>query len=105
MTAYIEVGLAWLLKNAKGRDEKSFYTRPAFADFPTPTIELTSPDCGPDGSRLAVEYTYDGKNRIPALKWSASPELRSKVKEWLLLVEDPDAPMSTPNLHGYACPQ
>ena len=31
MTAVLEVGLSWLLQNAKGHDDKLFYTTPAFA--------------------------------------------------------------------------
>jgi phosphatidylethanolamine-binding protein (PEBP) family uncharacterized protein len=101
MTALIEVTFAYLLKNAKGHDAKSFYTRPAFAEHPTPTIELTSPDCGPNDSRLAVDYTYDGTGRFPELQWSAPEDVRAKTKEWLLVSEDPDAPLPTPNLHGW----
>jgi phosphatidylethanolamine-binding protein (PEBP) family uncharacterized protein len=100
MTAYIEVTLAWLFQNAKGRDAKSFYTRPAFAECPKPTIEVTSPDCGPDGARLAREYTYDGTGRFPQLSWTAPPEMAPKVREWLLVSEDPDAPLPTPIIHG-----
>ncbi|KAJ3502035.1 hypothetical protein NM208_g16810 [Fusarium decemcellulare] len=52
MTAYIEVAASWLFKNAKGRDAKAFFTSPAFASHPEPTLPITSPDCGQDGATL-----------------------------------------------------
>ncbi|KAI8634604.1 PEBP-like protein [Xylariaceae sp. FL1651] len=98
--AILEVTLAWLFKNAKGRDEKSFYTRPALASFQEQTITVTSPDCGATGSRFDVDYTHDGTGKFPALQWTAPPEITAQVKEWLLVSEDPDAPLPTPIAHG-----
>ncbi|CAJ2506188.1 Uu.00g003180.m01.CDS01 [Anthostomella pinea] len=100
MTAMLEVSLAWLFKNAKGRDAKAFYTRPALAGFAEQTITVTSPDCGATNATLAVDYTADGAGKFPALQWAAPPELEGRVREWLLVSEDPDAPLPTPICHG-----
>ncbi|KAI0195330.1 phosphatidylethanolamine-binding protein [Xylaria flabelliformis] len=96
----LEVTLSWLFANAKGRDAKSFFTRPALAGFPEQSITVTSPDCGVSGSRFKVDYTHDGDGKFPALQWSAPPEITSQVKQWLLVSEDPDAPLPTPIIHG-----
>ncbi|KAI0816291.1 PEBP-like protein [Xylaria sp. FL0064] len=98
--AIIEVTLSWLFANAKGRDAKSFYTRPALASFTEQSITVTSPDCGASGSKLPIEYTHDGGGKFPALQWSAPPSITDQVKEWLLVSEDPDAPLPTPIIHG-----
>ncbi|KAI1191275.1 PEBP-like protein [Nemania serpens] len=98
--AVLEVVLSRLFANAKGRDAKSFYTRPALASFTEQSITVTSPDCGASGSKLGVDYTHDGRGKFPALKWSARPEIAAQVKEWLLVSEDPDAPLPTPIIHG-----
>lgn len=100
MTAYIEVTLSWLFKNQKGRDAKSFYTNPAFANHKEQTIDITSPDCGPSPAALSVEYTHDGAGKIPSLEWKAPGSIAASVKEWLLVSEDPDAPLPTPIAHG-----
>ncbi|KAJ7302928.1 phosphatidylethanolamine-binding protein [Mycena albidolilacea] len=100
MKPIVEVTLSWLLKNAKGRDAKCFYNRPAFAKHPEQTIEVTSPDCGPTDAQLGMEYTADGSGRFPALEWTAPPVISDKVKQWLLVSEDPDAPLPTPIAHG-----
>ncbi|KAI9873440.1 MAG: hypothetical protein M1830_000413, partial [Pleopsidium flavum] len=55
---FLEYGLSRLFINFKGRDEKLFIKGPAFADFPEPTLPITSPDCGPSGSSMKPN-TYD----------------------------------------------
>jgi phosphatidylethanolamine-binding protein (PEBP) family uncharacterized protein len=104
MTAIIEVTLAYLFQNAKGRDNKLFFRGPAFADFKEPTISLASPDCGETDATLAKEYTADGGGRIPTLEWKAPEDIAPRVREWLLVSEDPDAPLPTPIAHGSAVP-
>ncbi|KAI0887471.1 PEBP-like protein [Annulohypoxylon maeteangense] len=101
MTALLEVSLAWLFKNAKGRDDKSFFKTPAFADFEgKQEITVTAPDIGPVNSVLGVEYTSDGIGKFPSLRWEAPPQIADQVKEWLLVSEDPDVPLPTPICHG-----
>lgn len=100
MTAILEVTAAYFLKNQKGRDAKSFYTTPAFADFKEPTIEIMSLDCGASPATLAVDYTADGSGKFPILEWKEPEGIAPSVKEWLLVAEDPDAPLPTPICHG-----
>ncbi|KAJ9152018.1 PEBP-like protein [Pleurostoma richardsiae] len=100
MTAVIEATLSWLFKNARGRDEKSFFKGPAFAEHKEPTITITSPDCGETGVTLSKEYIAEGGGKIPSLEWRTPDDIASSVKEWLLFVEDPDAPLPTPIAHG-----
>lgn len=104
MSDLIEVGLSWAFKNARGRDEKSFYRSPAFAQFPQPTIEITSPDNGAGSlsapAQLKKEHSADGVGTFPSLAWRTPQDLEGKVQEWLLVVEDPDAPLPTPIAHG-----
>ena len=99
-TGIIEVALSYVLKNAKGRDAKCFTKGPAFSSLPEPTISITSLDCGDTNSTMPVEYTHDGSGRFPTLEWSAPDNLAPLVKEWLLVCEDPDAPLPTPICHG-----
>ncbi|KAK8088626.1 hypothetical protein PG997_003587 [Apiospora hydei] len=100
MSALIEVTLSWLLQNFKHRDDKLFIKGPAFADHPAPTITVTSPDCGETDAQLSVVYTADGVGHHPELSWTAPAGIRDQVREWLLVSEDPDAPLPTPIAHG-----
>ncbi|KAK7031653.1 phosphatidylethanolamine-binding protein [Favolaschia claudopus] len=104
MRPIVEVTLSWLLKNRRGRDAKLFYTRPAFAKHPEQTLIVTSPDCGETDAQLGVEYTADGKGKCPQLRWEwkadKAPGEGVDVKEWLLVSEDPDAPLAMPISHG-----
>lgn len=101
MNPVVEVTLSWLLKNSRGHDAKSFYASPAFASHTEQTITVTSPDCGPSPAELGPEYINEGGGRIPALSWVAPQDLEAKIKEWLIVVEDPDAPLPTPICHGW----
>lgn len=93
---YVEITASWLFSNAKGRDAKAFTKGPAFASHPEPTIQITSPDCGENGATLSPEYMFEGEGRFPELKWDSV----EGVKQWLLISEDPDAPLPTPICHG-----
>lgn len=106
MLSYVEAGASWLLKNQRGRDAKAFTTSPAFAGL-APALSVSSPDCGATGTTLGPEYMAgapDGSPRIPALRWELgdAAAAESKVREWLVVSEDPDAPLPTPICHGYA---
>jgi phosphatidylethanolamine-binding protein (PEBP) family uncharacterized protein len=94
---YVEYTIGTLLYRLRGYDAGVFHKSRAFSSHPTPTIPMTSPDCGASGAKLSDEYSKFGASRFPTLEWEkAGPE----VKEWLLLVEDPDAPLRKPNVHG-----
>jgi phosphatidylethanolamine-binding protein (PEBP) family uncharacterized protein len=94
---YIEYGLARLLINYRGYDDQLFCKGPAFAEFPEPTFEIESPDCGPSNSTMTTKYSKFGEGRMPELKW---PVAGPDIKEYLLISEDPDSPMGGPNVHG-----
>lgn len=48
-----------------------------------------------------MEYTFDGAGKFPALSWQGPEDVKDTVKEWLLVTEDPDAPLPTPIAHGF----
>ncbi|WP_442753311.1 YbhB/YbcL family Raf kinase inhibitor-like protein [Methylocystis sp. JAN1] len=60
-------------------------------------MRLTS-EAFSDGDVIPREYTCDGEDRSPPLKWTGAPE---KTKSFVLLVDDPDAPNGT--FHHWAC--
>jgi Raf kinase inhibitor-like YbhB/YbcL family protein len=45
-----------------------------------------------EGTPIPAQYTCDGKNASPPLKWSGVP---SGVKSFALIADDPDAPVGT----------
>jgi len=97
LPAFVEGSLGWLLSSQKGRDAKLITKSPAFAASPNSTITVESPECGPSGSKMAVEHTQLGEERFPELKWSGAPK---ETHSFLLLCEDPDAPLPDPIIHG-----
>jgi phosphatidylethanolamine-binding protein (PEBP) family uncharacterized protein len=102
---YVERTIAYLTSNLKGRDPKLF-TRPlgkvpAFASPPNPTITVTSTTCGPSGSHMSIEYTQDGADTFPTLTWILPSSIpASSVKEYLLVIQDADAPLPVPITHA-----
>ncbi|KAH6604247.1 hypothetical protein Trco_007693 [Trichoderma cornu-damae] len=96
MHDYVELAFSWFFSNSKGRDAKAFTKGPAFTSHPAPTIQISSPDCGADGATLSPEYMSGEAGRFPQLKWDSV----EGVKQWLLISEDPDAPLPTPICHG-----
>lgn len=93
----IENAMGKLFINFRGRDEKLFTRGPAFIHYPEPTFFMESPDCGPTGSALKREHTGVGEERFPELTWTGVP---TEAREYLLICEDPDAPLPTPITHG-----
>jgi Raf kinase inhibitor-like YbhB/YbcL family protein len=72
--------------------EKTKWTRKATRDA---RMELTSP-AFEDGQPIPEQYTGEGKDVSPALKWSNPPE---GTEEFALICEDPDAPREEPWVH------
>jgi len=54
-------------------------------------IKITSP-AFPDGGEIPTQYTCDGQDHSPPLKWDAVP---SGTQTIALICEDPDAPIGT----------
>lgn len=59
------------------------------------SIQITS-DAFRPGGPIPAEFTADGPNVSPPLKWAALPH---GTKELALIVEDPDAPRPEPYVH------
>lgn len=93
---YVELILAKLFANVKGHEAARFIKSPAFASLPDPTITVTSEDCGPSGSNMSIDHTQDGKDLFPQLSWTPVPD----TQEYLLIVQDVDAPLPSPIGHG-----
>ncbi|EFQ25022.1 hypothetical protein CGRA01v4_06677 [Colletotrichum graminicola] len=100
MIRYVEVSLSWISKNIRGHDAKAFYNSPVFASHADPTITVTSPDCGESPGTMGPEYIGGSGGRIPALSWDVPSDLEPEVREWLLVVEDMDAPLPMAICHG-----
>ncbi|KAI9833364.1 MAG: hypothetical protein M1838_005588 [Thelocarpon superellum] len=105
MAEYLEAGLGWLLSSLRARDDKLFIKGEAFADHPEPTLIVNSPECGASNSALSLRHAQLGPSQFPHLAWHTDAATPS-IKEYLLIVEDPDAPLPTPVTHGlyYAIP-
>lgn len=105
MSQYVEYTLGLLLSGQRGRDAKLFHKGPAFKDLTEPSLEVTSPECGPSNSTMSDKHGMDTGNQFPTISWE-SPATATKVQEYMLIVEDPDAPLPTPIAHGiyYAIP-
>lgn len=106
----VEDALGRSLVSIRGHDNKLFVKTPAFINHPEPTISVASPECGASMSKLQIHHTPLGENRFPQLQWgppsSADETAQTGIAEYLLVVEDPDAPLPMPVVHGiyYALP-
>lgn len=95
--SYIEQALGQLFYFSRGYDGKLFTKTGAFSDLPESNIEVTSPNYGQSGSNMSFEHSIPGGSRFPSLKWNCRV---SSVKEYLLIVQDPDAPIPIAPVHG-----
>lgn len=104
-----------ILSSLRGRDSKLFTKSPPFTHHPTATLHVSSPECGPSPSPLHIHHTPLAENRFPDLDWATAPSQATAtatgsssptIEEYLLVVEDPDAPLPSPVVHGiyYAIP-
>ncbi|KAJ5167770.1 uncharacterized protein N7482_003364 [Penicillium canariense] len=94
---YIEYGISRIFAGAKGRDARLFTKGAAFAQLTSPTLTLDCPEVGASGSQMPADLSADGAGRFPTLSWAAATPA---VKEYLLISEDPDAPLPSPIIHG-----
>src|SRR6476619_4351122 len=58
----------------------------------TPKLSVSSTAFA-EGAPIPKKYTEDGQNVSPPLVWSGAP---AHVKEYVLIMDDPDAPRSQP---------
>ncbi|KAH8549308.1 phosphatidylethanolamine-binding protein [Umbelopsis sp. PMI_123] len=89
-----EAFLGNLLISKKERDDGLFTRLPPF-DKIEPTLKVTS-EVGPSNSTLPKQYSQDGENELPPLSW----EIVQDAKEYIVMIEDPDAPLPVPIVHG-----
>lgn len=94
-TDRIEAYLGKLFYSQRGRDSQLF-TRDEIFNNIEPSIPITSPDVGQSGSTMEKRYTQDAASDFPALSWEQVPE----AQEYILVIEDPDAPLPFPVVHG-----
>ena len=101
---YIERFVSWIFLNNRGNDDLMFTKSPAFANFPNPTITVTSPDGGESNCVLKLEHTQDGEDRHPILEWKLPEGLtadvaaqgeggKTRIYEYLVTCEDADLPI------------
>jgi len=100
LLARVEAQIGRLLYSMRARDSK-LLTRssPAISSL-SPTITVISP-CGATSSPLLLEHTPLGSNNFPGLSWLLPADLQAEqIVGYLLIVEDPDAPLPDPVVHG-----
>ena len=103
LAARTEAIIGSLLKSARGHDAKLFVNSAPFKPHRSPPLDVTSPECGDTNSPLLIAHTPLGENRVPELSWSrrlTNGEAGPDIAEYLIIVEDPDAPLPSPVVHG-----
>lgn len=112
MLSLLETTAGRLLYRLRARDVKLFMNTPPIQAHPSPTIPVYSPDYGQTPSSAStstsataptpmhVQHTQVGDNLFPSLTWSVPEAMNDKVDSWVVVVEDPDAPLPTPVVHG-----
>ena len=92
--------LSWVRKH----DSKLFTRGEAFKKYPEPNMRVACVALQDGSNELLVQHTPMGQNQFPNITWvaptSATGELVSPVMEYLVIVEDPDAPLPQPVVHG-----
>lgn len=107
---HVEAVVGRSLTSIRAHDSKVFVRSSAFRTHVNPTITVTSLECGESMSKLQIHHTPLDANRFPELSWGPPAPNREQnqndVAENLLVVEDPDAPLPMPVVHGiyYAIP-
>lgn len=109
MASYLESAIGHLIYNLRGRDAKLFTKAPTFAAPFDPTVTVYSPDYGQTPvtattstppTPMRPQHTQVGENHFPSLAWTVPRELNEQVESWMVIVEDPDAPLPSPIVHG-----
>lgn len=100
-TRPIEDLFGYAMSSKRAYDTGLITRQPAISSTPQ-TITVTS-DIGPSGSRLAKAYSsskISGEDKMPDISWTAATDVAGRVKEWVVVAEDPDAPVGEPIVHG-----
>ncbi|OJJ58145.1 hypothetical protein ASPSYDRAFT_1029360 [Aspergillus sydowii CBS 593.65] len=97
---YLDSTVGFLLLVARVgalRHTKLFTSSPAFRNHPFPTIAVQCPELGPSGTYIDKDHTSEGAGLIPSLSWPAPTD---DTMEYVLVSEDPDAPIPESIIHG-----
>lgn len=88
--------LGKLLKNKRAGETELAWNAPNLAG--PDTLTMTSPDFAHETTMptIHVGKWYGGQDLSPALVWDGGPD---GTAQYLLMVEDPDVPMSRPAIH------
>ena len=91
----IEYTLGRLLSASKGRDDWLLVNQPVVKGAPN-AVEVTC-ELGPSNSQFRLEHTGLGNEEqhdvLPAISSIPDAAIASAVKEYLLIIEDPDSPL------------
>ncbi|CAG8955051.1 hypothetical protein HYFRA_00007065 [Hymenoscyphus fraxineus] len=101
-SATIEKHVGRLLFSQRGHDAKLITRSISSLTSLPPTLIITSP-LGNSPCALLHEHSALGANRFPLLTWQLPDDgsvSASDVRAWLVVVEDPDAPLPSPIVHG-----
>ena len=101
----VENALGRAFASNRGHDDKLFTKTQPFNNHPKPTITVSSPECGDSTSKLQIQHTPLGENLFPELTWKPSTPTEGtttqpEIAQYLVVVEDPDAPLPSPIVHG-----
>ncbi|MCJ1373414.1 hypothetical protein MMC20_004642 [Loxospora ochrophaea] len=113
LSLHLENAIGTLLSPVRAHDARLLTRQTAFAQL-APTLSVMGPDSesagNPPHAVLDAVYTQVGANRFPTLRWTlpeappaggaaSTPEAK-RVTHWLVMVEDADAPLPQPVVHG-----
>ena len=88
----------------RNHDDRLFTRCAAFREKPQPTLDVSCIDCEGAAQELQLDHTPMGENRFPSLKWKPletdNGNTGNQIVEYLVIVEDPDAPLPQPVVHG-----
>ncbi|KAL4806234.1 phosphatidylethanolamine-binding protein [Aspergillus unguis] len=90
-------GLLLAASASAWRNAKLLTSSPAFANHPFPTIQVECPELGPSGAHFDKEHTSEGAGLMPSLAW---PSPTDDTVEYVLVSEDPDAPIPQSVVQG-----
>ncbi|KAJ5731451.1 PEBP-like protein [Penicillium malachiteum] len=91
----IEAILGRCLAHRRGRDSL-LLTRASESISRQPSIILVTSSLGPSGSSISPEHTPLGDNTFPSLSWTLPLGLEDYVSSYMIIIEDPDAPLPQP---------
>jgi phosphatidylethanolamine-binding protein (PEBP) family uncharacterized protein len=95
MLEHVPAWFGALLRDRRAGHEKIVAADPDIR-LASATMELSSPAFAP-GGRLPIRFTADGEGISPPLIWVGVPD---EAVSLALIVEDPDAPTSSPLVHA-----